>query len=1070
MSPAPTGMPPELTGLNLYNQNNGISQNPMCGQSLMTKLLRTNNHKSKQSPSKSQNADGLFRNTPNKDDNVAPANCLMSPVGKVISTTSSSSSSSSNHNKPKKSLTKFRGKNMYENFETSSSMEMMDTESCSSDDIFSETTSTASSSFFPPLGGGPPANDFAQFDPSNANNNSIPDETADASGADASPPHQQQHRKSGSSWAASLPAVVEEDSQSEQSSQQQLQRNGSSSQGQPTLETAVGPTTSHQDSWRNIPSILTTKSPHHHPNDSHDEDISDYDEDVFEQPLKNLSSTVSGMTTPPETGQHPNNTSNSSVSSVGSKGSSVLGGFFFRSAGSFGGSPHHHHHKMKRVSKQELMREARDLRIQQAMEEQLQRSEQEELQDRDYKLAMFDAEASFPFPTAHVPVEQQHALALQPPSTEDVVAELHNTASSTSISVFDPFRQDSMTSFSPSAAAGHTNYSMAEMPPSRMQPQGHAEQATLQQLLSEQQATLKEMSLQNYQYRRELSECQELFGKWKVERDQQQATIAELVKQKEAFASEAKFLRNELSSIRSELTTFQSEHKKRKQQQHHAEKQQQVKPVAPEKEPNESKSQHATEGTPKKGVRFAPTAETENPTPTSPPAEQLISPPTRQPCEAKQDTQEQLEKQSKLEDAEELVSPSKVDNKQQSGTPSNASNKAGLAISSNIADKKQHFENPSKPENEPQFNSPSKLDDNPQLRSPNKLTGKPQLSNPSKESKSDSKAQLGSPDKPSVQQRQFRSPTKTPEGKQQQFGSPNKSNGKPQFSSPSKKSESDDNKGQLSSPSKPSVQQKQFRSPTRTPEAKQQQFGSPAKSSDTFLTAVGRLKLAANKEGSGQDSLISGLRHGTPPLTKYGSAKKKPFVSGLRSSSASKKKDSPKKTALRSVKFHDPPLNKEWTIFPADDMPDGGLRLLPQKSPTNSRNTSTVNQSGIQPSSLTKESRDQEQSNRVESNPDRVAPGDPGRVTFDAGAAAPHHQKHPLTPQQQRSLFTPTNATNEVVARGRAPDRENRDQGSTPNRECSSTNAYKQRLEAIQKNRQQRVQMQSEGAMSGASG
>ena len=62
--------------------------------------------------------------------------------------------------------------------------------------------------------------------------------------------------------------------------------------------------------------------------------------------------------------------------------------------------------------------------------------------------------------------------------------------------------------------------------------------------------SLKEMSLQNYHYRRELSECQEVFSKWKEERMYQQSAIDNLMKEKEVYASEASLLRNETAAIR----------------------------------------------------------------------------------------------------------------------------------------------------------------------------------------------------------------------------------------------------------------------------------------------------------------------------------------------------------------------------------------------------------------------------------------------------------------------------------------------------------------------------------------
>lgn len=89
--------------------------------------------------------------------------------------------------------------------------------------------------------------------------------------------------------------------------------------------------------------------------------------------------------------------------------------------------------------------------------------------------------------------------------------------------------------------------------PKAYQVAGNEISTAMQELLLQQQMALKEMANQNSQYRQELHECQEIFDKWKAEREKQRSAIQDLVKQKEAYATEASFLRNEVFSIRQEL-------------------------------------------------------------------------------------------------------------------------------------------------------------------------------------------------------------------------------------------------------------------------------------------------------------------------------------------------------------------------------------------------------------------------------------------------------------------------------------------------------------------------------------
>ena len=891
----------------MYNQNNGISQNPMCGQGLVTKLLRAKGAKQHPAPL-SQNA-SVFE----KD---ATTLC-MSPMSKT--------GSSFNNNNNKKRNSKFsRGtNNMYEPMNPAS-MEM-DTESCSSE-VYSDTTSTASSSLQQVIDDIQSPVFVAQFDPQElpasteptVTNNNV--HTADAQQQQPPKPSSSSKAKPNASWAASLPAVVEEDSQSEQSSQQHP--NPSQPPGQPNTPTSR---------W-NIPSMLTPS--HENDNGSEEQEVSEYDDDLFEDPQQEKS--------PPEPASA---TTNSIVMSPEKVSPHQNRGKKLGLLRTPKGIASKKRDKVPKLSKEQIMAEARDRLIQQAMDEQLKRSEQEELRDHHYKLAILDAAAEFPG------VEKNHLHSAMTTDTTE------SYTSSSSTSVFDPFQQHSSTKTIITAGSSSSIFRKAppiqSFLPSAAHPTGPPRQLarvepSMQEILLEQQATLKDMSLQNYQYRKELSECQDLFGKWRQERDKQQAIITDLVKEKEAFASEAKFLRNELSSIRSELASFQNSHQKQKHQQQtfspepQQQQQQQQPPDKQSKEsPQDTNIVVKGERSSRSAVRLED-SDTTGPPPPPPPNQQFRSP-------------------SKLDDKPQFRSPSQSDDKHQFRSPS-------------MSDDKPHFRSPGKLDDKHQFRSPSKSDDKPQFRSPSKLDGK-------------------------------------------------------------------------------------------------QQFRSPSKSDDKLLTAVGRLKAASVNESSGENSLISGLRYSTP--AKHGSAKKNPLVSGLKLSTTPKK-DSSVTKPQRSVKFHDPPLNREWTLFP-NDIQDNRFSFIvqpqqPQKAGHNPNNANSkakgsvaVVGEDVNTLKPKMESRKQERSEVHEPRAAVEAQEGQGQVKFKGVAPA---EGKPLTPQQQRSLFTPTK-TATAASRGRTSDRDN-GQGRSPNRE--GTSAYKHRLETIQKNRQQRVGMYGTAAASGASG
>jgi hypothetical protein len=162
----------DLTGANLYNENGGIAQGQICGQALITKLLKTKKplHAAMQSSHESLlfHEVGSFRS---------------SPLAKL-------------------KKTKVHRSHLYEKINVSN-----DTESCSSDEVFAEAIGSASSSSL-----GRALDDLrtptfvAQFDPMQLLHPQ-PQEHQTSSGP----------RKQGAAWSASLPAVLEEDSKDSQS-------------------------------------------------------------------------------------------------------------------------------------------------------------------------------------------------------------------------------------------------------------------------------------------------------------------------------------------------------------------------------------------------------------------------------------------------------------------------------------------------------------------------------------------------------------------------------------------------------------------------------------------------------------------------------------------------------------------------------------------------------------------------------------------------------------------------------------------------------------------------------------
>ncbi|CAB9526063.1 expressed unknown protein [Seminavis robusta] len=451
----------DLSGVNLYNENGGVVQGQICGQAIFTKLLR--NKKGKGSMPLSQ--------TPSVFGKDAGTLC-MSPVGT---------------GRPKK--TKFRQRNEYVNM----NMSTIDTESesCSSDDVFSEETSAGS--LTATLDDLQSPAFVAQFDPMELLNPTP-----------AQQEQQQQQpspatRKSAPSWSASLPAVLEEDSKDSQSEQ--------GSQGQGGI-------------WRNMNSILAQPPAL----EAYDDDVEDDEEEedsilrkleqVFLMDSDRIESprSIPNANGPPQRYLHEGATDDGIEQELESPGLRIPGV-----------SKRRDH--SKHSSKEQSMREAVDRRIQQVMDEEFGQRVAARPQPEP---SVSEDESRDDSPRMQQHHQQERRQVLQQPD-------------------YNPFHQHH--SSGPERGVQSNWYHQDES--HALRPSAVSNQ--MQDLLRQQQVTLKEMSMQNYHYRKELSECQDMFGKWRMEREEQRSTINDLVKEKEAYASEANFLRNEMSSIRHEL-------------------------------------------------------------------------------------------------------------------------------------------------------------------------------------------------------------------------------------------------------------------------------------------------------------------------------------------------------------------------------------------------------------------------------------------------------------------------------------------------------------------------------------
>jgi len=510
---APTGggpFPlPDLTVLNdFYNQNGGAAHGQICGQSLMTKLLRnkksfgTRNAGTSSSNSNNSDAAPLSQNVNliQKD-----ARLCMSPIlsgtGVMFGTGTndiSNHDSQDNNNKQKfqsrRVSTKYHNSNTYENMNHSS----IDTESCSSDGIFSETsTSNASSSFIATIDDIQAPVFVAQFDPMHLGQSN--GDTNAALGTSIFINNVPLNRKSAVSWSSSLPAVVEEDSQSEQGSQQNHHQ--------------------EQEIWQNTQGMLGQSS-----QDDQDFMLGTHDENLPDQQQKQhqpvtLHRLVGKTPVFGPNGEHPPKAQpNSSPSGKKSK------------------------------QKQEKFRKATERRIQQALDE----------KDEQHNLRL----DNLGNPEQHV---RYHAndnpkrLEIFDGAFAGAGEPRQNAKENLSIRNIENESDSFFRAFEPTAKSCPVQRPVqsSRLDDNRSSP--HDKSTSLQDLLLQQETTLNEMSLQSYQYRREIGKYQEIFGRWKIERENQQNVIHNLVKEKDAYAAEAKFLRNEMSAIRTELEALKIE-------------------------------------------------------------------------------------------------------------------------------------------------------------------------------------------------------------------------------------------------------------------------------------------------------------------------------------------------------------------------------------------------------------------------------------------------------------------------------------------------------------------------------
>jgi hypothetical protein len=482
----------DLSGLNLYNENGGVVQGQICGQAFVTKLLRKKG---------SKGGGGLNKELSLAFQKDANAIC-MSPMGR-----------------PKK--IKFHKQNLYENMNNMSSI---DTESCTSDDIFSDSSGPGVNAAADDLD--TPAF-VAQFDPALelvSKSNSPDQHLRQHQQKQQQQKLQQNNAKRGSiPWSASLPAVVEEDSQSEQSSQNLgIWRNNNSNNKSPETENvAVLSIIAHKEQ------ILKEKGD---PNETMDLLESDRIGSPRAIPIA-LASPPSIPHSRPLEYRDNESQSESQDIDIESKPS----------------NPKKQHIREReretKRSKEDCMREAVDRRIRQAMEDAIHSAQSEDasdvrrLESIDSELISADSSMRSPTATTH-----HHKAPFDP---------FHHQGNINQMGIMPPrFNhppRQAPESFLPKG------YQLNQMA-------GNNEVSTaMQELLLQQQMTLKEMSIQNSHYQQELQECQEIFGKWRLEREKQRSTIQDLVKEKEAYATEASFLRNEMSSIRQELEALRKE-------------------------------------------------------------------------------------------------------------------------------------------------------------------------------------------------------------------------------------------------------------------------------------------------------------------------------------------------------------------------------------------------------------------------------------------------------------------------------------------------------------------------------
>ena len=528
----------DLTGLNLYNENGGVVQGQICGQGLMTKLLRNKQSYHKKGGGGGggggRDSVGLVDN-PLLYSTKDPGLC-MSPL--MIA--------GGGRNK------KYRA-HVYENMNVFSH----DTESCSSSDgLFSE-TSSSNAALHQTIEEIQQPTFVAQFDPQAL--------SPPPTNGGRSATQQQQHlpiinhgtpNRKGFAWSSSLPAVVEEqDSQSAQEGSEQgsgiwrtSNSPGRNNAGETTTTTTTTAFQSLADSSSN--SSNTHQFPAFQEPITTDLDISN---DVSQMMSLNDSDRIlpppspSSTATPQQQQRQQQQQDQSTVSS-----SSSPTKYFQKRA-------------QKKLSKQQQIREAMERRIQKAMDAHMRNAEQQqETHTRNQQqIGMFqNATTGFSFDesTASSSIMSNNQNNGSIPIKLDLFAEAQATSNSASNNNEVPKSDVSFLS-----GTGNSVSSLQSPITSPRASPTHNSKAredvtrTMHNLLLQQQMSLKDMSLQNYHYRKELAECRGTFSKWKQEKEEQQTTINNLVQEKETYAKEASFLRSEMAAIREELEALRKE-------------------------------------------------------------------------------------------------------------------------------------------------------------------------------------------------------------------------------------------------------------------------------------------------------------------------------------------------------------------------------------------------------------------------------------------------------------------------------------------------------------------------------